>query len=88
MDEKNQFKKHCHLAGRAGNYMKQWWGKNWTGEADLSQNKKTYDGDGDDDEDGDDEDEVMMADNYADADDDEQGGREELCWRVQEPGLL
>ena len=31
---------------------------------------------------------VMMADNYADADDDEQGGREELCWGVQEPGLL
>ena len=31
---------------------------------------------------------VMMADNYADADDDEQGGCEELCWGVQEPGLL
>ena len=31
---------------------------------------------------------VMMTDNYADADDDEQGGREELCWGVQEPGLL
>ena len=29
-----------------------------------------------------------MTDNYADADDDEQGGREELCWGVQEPGLL
>ena len=29
-----------------------------------------------------------MADNYADADDDEQGRREELCWGVQEPGLL